>query len=127
MAQEKHLLEEARLPTDIIEDIIEQSHQLKDSLPQWNGNSKLLFQQIRLIRESTCNLSRSLKFSLEHNLLHESESTQPVIKRQLRRPFYVIIGSIIIDLNAHSSLNPLLSALSGALGNAFIGQAVPPA
>lgn len=132
MEKEIMIMEKAGISNAIIDeviDVIRQGERLRNNLYQWdNKDTELLFRDIRLIRDSTCNLSATLKLSLQRGLIAEENQKKRDIGRQVKRSFYVIIGGAVLVLNATTtSLSPSFMILSSAVGNALISQALPPA
>jgi hypothetical protein len=123
MGEEKRVMLEGGIDPRLVNEIAELTDQLIQLVREWNGGTENLFAKITLAREDACRLANKLEQNKEDEV--PSDST----KRHVRRILYVVIGGAIIVLNVIASLNltPVGTAVSGAVGNALISQAVPAA
>lgn len=124
---EKRVMLDGGFDSQLVEELLQQSEQLIQPVRSWDGDADSLFVKISQVRDDACNLAASLNQNL--NQKKEDEVPSDTTKRHVQRIMYAVVGGAIVVLNAVPYFHPMLSdigtAVSGALGNAFVSLAIP--
>lgn len=127
METEKKVMLHSGCYSSLANELAHQGEQLIHRVREWDGDPDVLFLWIADLRERACTLAKELDLQLRQEEKMDRawllQAGGPV-----RRVLYGVAGGAIIVLNAVASLSlsEAGTAVSYALGGAFISQAIPP-